>query len=92
MPNRKVHNFIGRALGLDPKLVDAVNRDMDAASKWLGPSHRKVGHSDLDAMGYVIKYRTPQAALAAKVHQITDQLASSNPELRRFLLAMEPFL
>ena len=65
---------------------------MDAAAKWRGPSHRKVMHSDVDAMGLMVKYRDPQAAIAAKVHQITDQMASSDPNLRRAFLAMEAFL
>ncbi len=92
MPNRKVHNYIGKMLGLDPRLVNAVNRDMDKPSRYLGPSHRKVMHSDIDAVMLMFKYKNPQAMIASKVHQLTDQLASSDPNLRKILAALEAFL
>lgn len=88
MPSRSVHNRIAVALGLDPKLVDAVNKDIDAPAKWLGPSHRKVRHDALYAFELAARFRDPQALTAAGIHYMLDQ-ASEDPAMRRLFKLLE---
>ena len=48
MPNREVHNYFCNMLIKNKKLCDMVNEDIDSAVSYLGPHHRKVGHSTVD--------------------------------------------
>ena len=88
MPNRALHNLVATAFGLDPELVDAVNKDIDAPARWMGPSHRKVRHDAPYAVELGVRFGDPQAFAAAGIHYLLDQ-ASQDPNLRRAFRVME---
>ncbi len=105
IPNRPLHNWFAEFLGIDPRIADLVNENMDAPSKTLGPRHRIVRHDlpyavRLAAQANRITVRngkntrqaTPPEVLAAfAAHMMLDR-ASTNPGMRRFFKLVEAMM
>jgi len=91
LPNRPLHNRLAVFMGIPPEIADAVNADIDAPAKELGPSHRRVRHDAEYAFQLGAKFNDPRAVAAAGWHYLMDQ-ASEDPQIRRFFRLMEAYL
>jgi len=87
MPSRKVHNKVCEIFGINPKLADKVNRDIDYPSRYLGKDHRILFHDlDVDTMLLLAKYDfNPEAVLTWYLHKIVDEKVSKNQKLKELL-------
>jgi len=88
MPSRVSHNEFARFLGIDSRIANLVNREMDAPAKWLGPSHRKVNHDIYTVARMTQKYGI-QGAQAAMAHLMLDMLTTVNPVARKVFKTYE---
>ena len=78
MPSRRAHRYVTRLfLG---KEFDEVHKAIDAPSKKLGPSHRKLFHSyDQAARLATLVSGDPAASYAGALHVRLDELCSKDP-------------
>jgi len=84
MPSRRAHRYYSRQLfGRD---FDDVHQAMDSPSRWLGPSHRRIFHSYVDAaILAMLVSKDPDAPRAAAFHVLLDEMCSANPAYRSMI-------
>ncbi len=77
MPTRKVHNKICELFGIDYRLANEINRDIDFPSKFLGKKHRVLFHNyDLSTLLLLAKYKfNKDAILAWYLHKTVDEIS-----------------
>ena len=88
LPNRPLHNIFVEGLGIPHDIADAVNEDIDAPAKELGPGHRRVRHDAEYALGLGVKMGDWRAMAAAGWHYQLDQL-TKDPFTRRWIKVLE---
>jgi len=93
MPSRKVHNYVAKLLGINEKLANTINKDIDRPAKWLGKKHRILFH-DFDLSTYLLlaKYKfNSKAILAWYAHKLVDEIAKDK-NMRRLFELLEKIL
>ena len=93
MPSRKVHNFFCKIFGIDEKLANKINRDIDFPSKFLGKKHRILFHDfDLSTILLLSKYKfSPEVLTAWYLHKLLDEL-SKDKKMKELFDILEKLL
>ncbi len=93
MPSRKVHNYICKLFGINPKLANKVNREIDLPSKWLGKKHRILFHNfDLSTYLLFAKYKfNPDIINIWYLHKLVDEM-SKDKNMKKIFELLERLL
>ena len=88
--NRRGHNYFTKLMfpGLNDRLVNAVNRELDAPSAYLGPGHRVANHDPFSACEVGIKvakrlgFPESDGVLVAQAHLLEDYTSDQLVKMR----------